>query len=172
MTSAPAEWDDLAAVAADVAPGHPVTVHPPGRPALRLVTPADWAIGALYQLFVTYAPPEALDPAAGLATGRETGGVYARAFRATGCGFADAERRAIALVRGVDQVLGELYDALGHNASPVAVVPQLRQDRVRAARADQVSVVRETPGLPAELVDALATEADWLRSHPADSLPG
>lgn len=169
MTSAHAEWDDLATAAADVAPGHPVTVHPPGRPALRLVTPADWAMGELYRLFVTYAPPETMDPSVGLATGREPGGVYSRVFRAAGCGFADAERRAIALVRGVDHVLAELYDAVGAGAGLAAVVPQLRQDLVRTASVDQVAAVRETPGLPGELAEALFTERDWLRSHPAGS---
>jgi hypothetical protein len=170
MTSAHAEqWDDLATAAADVAPGHPVTVHPPGRPALRLVTPADWALGELYRLFVTYAPPEALAPSAGLATGREPGGVYGRVFRYVGCGFADAERRAIALVRGVDQVLAELYEAVGPGGGLAAVVPQLRQDLVRTARADQGAAVRDVPGLPDELAEALTTQGDWLRTHPADS---
>ena len=164
MTSAYAESFDPGA---DVAVGHSVTVRPTGRPALRLVTPIDWAAGELARAFVRYAPPESLDPAAGLATGREPGGVYSRVFRAAGCRFGDAEKRAIALVQVVDHVLAELYDQLGEDAELVAVVPQLRQDMVRAARADQVAAVRATPGLPAEWVDTVATEPDWLHAHPA-----
>jgi hypothetical protein len=166
MTSAHAEPFDLSAAAADVAPGRPVTVHPAGRPALRLVTPADWAAGELARAFVRYAPPEVLDPDAGLATGREPGDVYAMVFQDGGCPFGEATRRAIALVGAIDEILEQLYDALGVGAELVPVVPRLRADLVQRARVEAAQVVREAGG-PPEWVAAAAGEADWLRAHPA-----
>jgi hypothetical protein len=166
MTSAHAEPFGLSAAAADVGPGRPVTVHPAGRPALRLVTPVDWAAGALARAFVMHAPPEALDPRAGLATGREAGDVYAMVFQDGGCSFGEATRRAVALVRAIDRVLEELYDALGPDAELVPVVPQLRADLLRRARAEAAEVAREAGG-PPDWVDATMHEADWLRAHPA-----
>jgi hypothetical protein len=166
MTSAHAEPFDLAAAAEDVGPGHPVTVHPPGRPALRLVTPADWAAAELARVFVKYAPPEVLAPGAGMATGRESGDVYAMVFQDGGCEFGEATRRAVALARDIDRILQELYDALGDDAELVPVVPRLRPDLVQRARAEATEVAREAGG-PAEWVTATADEAGWLQAHPA-----
>jgi hypothetical protein len=166
MTSAHAEPFDLSAAAAHVAPGRPVTVRPAGRPALRLVTPADWAVGELVRAFVTHAPPQVLDPDAGLSTGREAGDVYAMVFQDAGCPFGEATQRAVALVRTIDRVLEELYDALGPDAELVSVVPQVRADLLRRARAEAAEVVGESGG-PPDWIDATMHEADWLREHPA-----
>lgn len=167
MTNAHAESSDLAAAAAEVAPGHPVTIRPVGRPALRVLDMTDWAAAELARLFMVWAPAGAVDPAAGLATGREPHEVYAVAFGELGCGFGEAEKRAIGLVRAVDQVLAELYDALGDAAELAPVVPQLRAEHVAAGRAEIVKAMRETPGIPAEWVDAAEREAEWLHAHPA-----
>jgi hypothetical protein len=167
VTSAHAEPFDLSAAAADVGPGHPVTVHPAGRPALRLVTPVDWAVGELARAFVMHAPPEVLDPGAGLATGREAGDVYAMVFQdGGGCPFGESTQRAVALVRAIDRVLEELYDALGPDAELVPVVPRLRADLLERARAEAAEVVREAGG-PPDWVDATMHQTDWLRAHPA-----
>lgn len=163
MTSAHADWAGWDHVRAEVSPGHRVTVEP----GLKLITSADVAIGDLWRVFVKHAPPETLDPTADLAAGREPGSVYSRAFRAVGCTFADAEKRAITLVKAIDEVLADLYNSLPQDAAPVPVVPQLRADLVRPARTDRLDALREA-GWPADWMDAAARESDWLRAHPAD----
>lgn len=161
MTTPADHWDISAA---DVYDGHSETV--PVRPQLRLVTQVDWARGELYRLFVTYAPLPALDPSAPLATGREPSDVYGAVFQAAGCSFGDSERRAIALTRAIDQVLEEMYRALGPGAELQRVVPQCREDLVQAARAEILEYTHET-GAAADWVEATRTESDWLRTHPA-----
>jgi hypothetical protein len=166
MTSAHANPADWAAAAAEVAPGHSVTVHPAGRPALRLVTPADWARGELWQTFITRVPAAALDPGAGLATGREAPDVYAMVLQDVGLDIGPATLRALDLAREIDRILGELYEALGDGAELVPVVPQLRGELVRRARAEALGVVQEAGG-PAEWLEAAAGEAERLHEYPA-----
>lgn len=147
-----------------------MTVHPTGRPALHLVTFIDWAVGALARAFVTHAPPEVLDPAAGLATGREPGDLYAMVFQdGGGCSFGEVTQRAVVLVRTIDRILEELYEALGSGAELVPVVPQVRADLLRRARAEAAEVVREAGG-PPKWIDATVREAERLHADP--TLPG
>jgi hypothetical protein len=97
-----------------------------------------------------------LDPDAGLATGRESGDVYAMVFQDGGCPFGEATRRAVALVNAIERILEQLYDAPGVGADLLPVVPGLRADLVRRARAEATEVVREAGG-PPEWITATAT---------------